>query len=206
MCVCEAIGTRKSIKLAFIHTVSTFHCFYALNFRQSPWMIEICRIQVHAGTPHIFCLTTTSIPCVFLKQQAPENRSNWRLYTRSLHFTAFMLSTSSTVLQSMSFAEFKFMQVPHTYSVWQPPAYHVHLCRNKHPKIAQIHGCICVFHYFYALNFRQSASITQLCWIQVHTGNPHIFCLTIASLTCVSVWNLWPNKYPKIAQTHEMPP
>ncbi len=33
----------------------------------------------------------------------------------------------------------------------------------------------------------------------------HIFCLTSTSLTCVSVGDLWPNKYPKIAQTHQMP-
>ena len=46
-------------------------------------MIQICRNQVHTGTPHILCLTTTVIICVFLKQQAPEHRSNWRLYTRS---------------------------------------------------------------------------------------------------------------------------
>ncbi len=53
MCICEAIGTEKSLKLTFIQTVSTFHCFYALSFRQSPSMIEICRIEVHVGTTHI---------------------------------------------------------------------------------------------------------------------------------------------------------
>ena len=67
MCICEAVGTRKPLKLTVIYQDSTFHCFYALNFRQSPSMIEICRNQVHTGTPHIFCLTTTSIPCVFVK-------------------------------------------------------------------------------------------------------------------------------------------
>jgi hypothetical protein len=55
--------------------------------------------QVHTGTPHIFCLTTTSIPCVFVKVLTPENRSNSRLYSRTRHFTAFMLSTSAKVLQ-----------------------------------------------------------------------------------------------------------
>jgi len=53
---------------------------------------------------------------------------------------------------------------------------------------------------------RHSASITELCRIQVHTGIPHIFCVTTTSLTCVSVWDLWPNTSQKIAQTHEMPP
>jgi len=61
-------------------------------------------------------------------------------------------------------------------------------------------------HRFYALNLRQSASITELCRIQVLTGTPHILCLTTTALTRVSVWDLWPNTYPKIAQTYEMPP
>jgi len=53
---------------------------------------------------------------------------------------------------------------------------------------------------FYAVNLRQSTSITELHQIQVFTGTPHIFCLTTTSLTRVSVWDLGPNKYPKIAQ------
>ena len=63
----------------------------------------------------------------------------------------------------------------------KPLPSHVYFCRNRHPKIAQIYGCICLFHYFYALNFRHSASITELCRIQVHTGTPHICCLTTTS-------------------------
>ncbi len=100
MCICGAIGTRKPLKLTFILTVSTFHCFYARNFRKSPSMIEICRNQVHTGTPHIFSLTATSIACVFVKVLAPENISNSQLYSRTRHFTASMLSTSAKVLQS----------------------------------------------------------------------------------------------------------
>jgi hypothetical protein len=51
-----------------------------------------------------------------------------------------------------------------------------------------------------------SASITEVRRIQVLTGTTHIFCLTTTSLTRVSVWDLGPNKYPKIAPTHEVPP
>ena len=36
MCMCGAIGTRKSLKLTFIHTDSTIRWLYDLNFRQSP--------------------------------------------------------------------------------------------------------------------------------------------------------------------------
>ena len=99
-------------------------------------MMQICRIQVHAGTPRILCHTTTSILCVFVKQQAPEDRLYWRLYTRSWHFTAFILSTSAKVLHILSPTH-----VPHTYSVTQPLAYHVYLWINRHPKIAQIDVC-----------------------------------------------------------------
>ncbi len=96
MCICEGIGTRQPLRLTFIHTVSTFHCFYSLNFHQSPSMIEICRNQVHTNASKIFCLTATSIPCVFVKQQA---LSNSQLYSRTRYFTACMLSTSAKVLQ-----------------------------------------------------------------------------------------------------------
>jgi hypothetical protein len=68
MCIGEAIGSRESLKITFIHTVSTFHYLYPLNFRQRPSIIEICRNQVHAGTPHILRLTTTGITCVLVKQ------------------------------------------------------------------------------------------------------------------------------------------
>ena len=32
---------------------------------------------------------------------------------------------------------------------------------------------------------------------QVHTGIPHIFCLTTTCLTSAPVWDLWPSKHPK---------
>ncbi len=68
MCIGHGIGTHKSQKLTIMDTVSTFHWFYPLIFRQSDSIIQICRNQVLTDTPHIFCLTTTAIPCVFLKQ------------------------------------------------------------------------------------------------------------------------------------------
>jgi hypothetical protein len=105
-------------------------------------MIQICRNQVHTGTPHIFCLTTTSIPCVFVMVLAPESRSKSRLYSRTRYFTAFMLSTSAKVLQWYRYAGIKSTQAPHTYSVSQPLAYHVYLWRYWYPKAAQTHGYI----------------------------------------------------------------
>ena len=68
MCICEAIGGQKSQKSPFIPTQSTVRCFDTLNFRPTAANIEISRIQVHTGTPHPFCLTTTTFPCVFVKQ------------------------------------------------------------------------------------------------------------------------------------------
>jgi hypothetical protein len=68
MCICDEIGGQKSQKSTLIHTKSTFRCFHALNFRQTAANIEISRKQVHTGTPHTFCLTTTTLKCVFVKQ------------------------------------------------------------------------------------------------------------------------------------------
>ena len=60
-CICEDMGSQKSSKITFIHTDSRFHWLYALNFHQSLWFIEISRTQIHTGTPHIKCHTTTVI-------------------------------------------------------------------------------------------------------------------------------------------------
>jgi hypothetical protein len=68
MCICEEIGGQKSQKCPFIHMQLTFRCFDALNFRPTAANTEISRTQVHTGTPHPFCLTTTTFPCVFVKQ------------------------------------------------------------------------------------------------------------------------------------------
>jgi hypothetical protein len=54
--------------------VPTFLWFYALNFRQTPAIIEISRTQLHTGTPHVFCHTTTAIVCVFVKIWAVKHR------------------------------------------------------------------------------------------------------------------------------------
>ena len=91
VCTCEAIGARKLLKFTFIHTVPTFACFFALNFRQSPSRIEIFRILLHARTPHTFWLTTTSIKCVFVKKKAPENRSQVDVYTDGLDISLKVL-------------------------------------------------------------------------------------------------------------------
>ena len=81
MCICQDVGSQKPPKITFIHTDSTFQWFYALIFRQTPAIIEISRTQVHTGTPHIFCHTTTAITCVFVKKKAVKNCQKSRLYT-----------------------------------------------------------------------------------------------------------------------------
>ena len=156
-----------------------FHHFCALNFRQSAVITEICVIQVHTGTPHIFCLTITSLTCV----------------------------------RAHRYGVVRSMQVPHLYSVSTPLASYVYWWRNTHPKIIWIYGCMPGFYHFYVLNFLQSASITELCriqvtWIrhswtlnfrqsatrtelcviQVHAGTTHILCLTTTTIIiCVVV-------------------
>ena len=93
--------------------------FYALNFRQTPAIKDIFRTQVQTGTPHVFCHTTTSIACVFVKMWAVKNRSISRIYTPTRHFSGFMLSTSARLRQSETYPGLKSTQVPHTYSVTQ---------------------------------------------------------------------------------------
>ena len=52
MCICDGIGTQKSLKFTFIHTDTTFDWSYDLNFRHTPSMLEVSQRLVHAGTPH----------------------------------------------------------------------------------------------------------------------------------------------------------
>ena len=70
MCICQDVGSQKPLNFTFIHTDSTFQCFYALNIRRTPAITEISRSQVHTGTPNIFCHTTTAIACVFVQMWA----------------------------------------------------------------------------------------------------------------------------------------
>ena len=41
MCLCQGIGTEKSLKLTFIHKGSSFHCLYAVNMCQTGAMIDM---------------------------------------------------------------------------------------------------------------------------------------------------------------------
>ncbi len=137
------------VKNLVLRSVTTFFFFLQSH---------ICAPQVHTGTPHIFCHTTTVIACVFVKMwtvkvhvythgldmsvvvcsQLPSNSCNhtdipdssphrypthilWHnhchrmcicqevgsqkplkitLYTRTRHFSGFMISTSAKVLES----------------------------------------------------------------------------------------------------------
>ena len=70
MCICQDVGSQKPLNFTFIHTDSTIRWLYALNFRHTPAITEISRSQVHTGTSHVFCHTTTAIACVFVKMWA----------------------------------------------------------------------------------------------------------------------------------------
>ena len=101
--------------------------FYALNFRQTPAIRDISRTQVHTGTPHVFCHTTTVIACVFVKIWAVKKRQLSRSYRQTQHFSGFMLSTSARLRQSETYPGLKSTQAPHMYSVTQPRPSRVYL-------------------------------------------------------------------------------
>ena len=139
MCIGRDVGSQKPLKITFIHTDSTCQWFYALHFRQTPAIIEISRTQVHTGTPHIFCHTTTAIACVSVKMWPVKNRKMSLLHPRTRHFSGLMLSTSVKLRQSYRYPGLKFTQVPHTYSVTQPLPSRVYLSRCGQSKAAQFH-------------------------------------------------------------------
>ena len=127
MCICEDMGSLQPMHLTFIHTDSTFQWFYSVNFRQTPAIRDISRTQVHTGTPHVFCLTITTIAGVFVKIWADKHRQILRSYTQTQHFSGFILSTSARLRQSERYPGLKSTQVPHTYSVTQRRPSHVYL-------------------------------------------------------------------------------
>jgi hypothetical protein len=67
MCICQAIGTRKSLKLTFIHPGSRIDCLYALNVFENASMMWVFWILLCICTTHIFALPTTVVACVFVK-------------------------------------------------------------------------------------------------------------------------------------------
>ena len=68
MCICQAIGPQKELKLTFIHSGWRFDWFCALNLFQTASIIKVLWSILYTGTPHIFGLPTAVIACVFVKQ------------------------------------------------------------------------------------------------------------------------------------------
>ena len=100
MCICENMVSQKPLNVTSIHTDQTLQLCYTVNLRQTPAITEISRTQVHTGTSHIFCHTTTVIACVFVKIWAVKNRYMSSLYTQTQYHSGFMLSTSANLRQS----------------------------------------------------------------------------------------------------------
>ena len=135
VCICQGIDTEKSLKFSFIHTWSRFDCFHVLNLCQRASEMEVFWIMPHIGTPHIFGLPTTDITWVCARNRHRKNDQIVVFYTRSPHFTVFMIAK---LFQWCRYFGFCPMQVPHTYSVSQLLPSRVYLPRNRNLQIAQI--------------------------------------------------------------------
>jgi hypothetical protein len=89
----------------------------------------------------------------------------------------------SVFRQSVCITQILTSQVHHgtpTQILFHTHYHHVYLCRNRHPKIptiTQIHSYIPGVQHFYAVYFRQNASITEMLRVQ-GLSTPQIFCLT----------------------------
>ena len=68
MCICQDVGSQKPLNFSFIHTDSTFQWVCSQlppnsgNHRDTP------DSQVHTGTSHICCHTSTAFTCVCVEQ------------------------------------------------------------------------------------------------------------------------------------------
>ena len=59
-------GSRHPKNTRTYESIAELDHFYALHLRQSAGITEVWRNQVHAGTPRIFCLTTTTVIRAFV--------------------------------------------------------------------------------------------------------------------------------------------
>ncbi len=113
------------------------------------------------------------------------------------NFTDLTCLSCLNLLESQRHGLVNSIQVPHTYSVSQPLPSYVYLWRSRHPKTTRTYEYMEDLDHFYALNLSQSTGITEVCRHQVHAGTPHIFCLTITSLTCIYPYIIWVRTGPK---------
>jgi len=189
MCVCEDMGSQKPLNFTFIHTDSTFHWCYALNFRHTPAITEISRIQVHTGTSHVFCHTSTAIACVLSNCGQPKT-AEFLVYTHGLDISLVLCSQ----LPAHSGNRRDIPEAcPHRYLTRILSHKHCHrmcICQDvgsqKPLNFSFIHT-EWTFHWCYALNFRHTLAIAEISRRHVHTGTSHVFCHTSTVIACVCV-------------------
>jgi hypothetical protein len=180
----------KSLKFTVIHTESTIKCFYTFKIRQRASIMKLSRTQVYTGTPHICCHTITTIPCVFVKKEAPGKSFEFTFIHRVSTFPWFY---DLNIRQHASIMKLSRMQVhtgtPHIFchaSTTIPCVFVKKEAPGKSLKFTVIHKDSTI-KYFYVFNIRQRDSIMKISRIQVHTGTPHICCHTITTIPCVFV-------------------
>ena len=123
------MGSQKQLNFTIIHTDSTFQWFYALNFRQTPAIREISRTQLHTGTPHVICHTTTAIACVFVIIWVQSQNRGYRMCTSQ------EIGTGKAV--TLKFIHTSWRIESHTHLVSTLLQSHGQVTRNKHPTIPQ---------------------------------------------------------------------
>ena len=156
MCIYQEIGNQRSSKITFIHTDSTCHWFYDLNFPQTP-----ARERDWKDTQHIFGHTTTiceEIGCqdsLVVCPHLPGKSFNHRDIPDSSpsRYPTHILSHN------------------HCHPMCDCPA----TGRLNSFKFTFIHTDS-TFRGFYVLKFSQSPVIIQISRTPVHTCIPHIFC------------------------------
>ena len=186
----KQLEVRNHKNAHFTHTQSTIRCFDALNFRPTPSNIDISRNQVHTRTPHTFCLTTTTLTCVFVRKVEARNHKN-------AHFT----HTQSTIgcFDALNFRptpsniDISRNQVhtgtPHTFRLTTTtfPCVFVMQQEVRNHKNAHFTHTQSTDRCFDALNFRPTPSNIDISRNQVHTRTPHTFCLSTTTFSCVFV-------------------
>ena len=84
MFISQDVGSQKPLKITFIHTDSTFQWFYALNFRQTPAIIEILRTLKSTLVPHTYAVTQALPSHVYVWSNRHPKIAQIDVYTHGL--------------------------------------------------------------------------------------------------------------------------
>jgi hypothetical protein len=90
MCICQDMDSPKTLNFTFIHTDSTFQCFYAVNIRHTPAITEILRTLKSTQVPHTYAVTQPLSSHVYLSRYGQSKTAEFHNYAHGLDISVLL--------------------------------------------------------------------------------------------------------------------